>query len=136
LKSLNWRLAFESAALVAVIQFVIAVGSYLTGCAVFGDYQCSLEYGVKWISHHPVFPNLAPRLILAGFFAGLFIHLLGPVNSAVGHAIPQPIKSFCDRNKNLFAIAIVVFLVAAFGGVRSLGTARNPIIEKVGSNRA
>ncbi|MFZ5618788.1 MAG: hypothetical protein ACOZAA_15850 [Pseudomonadota bacterium] len=114
MKNLNWKLAFESAALVAVIQFVIAVGSYLTGCAVFGRYQCSLEYGVKWISHHPVFPILAPKLTLAGFFVGLFIHLLGSVMSVVGHAIPQPIKSFCDRHKNLFAIVIVVILTAAF----------------------
>lgn len=73
LKRLNWLEGLKSAAFMAAIQFILASGSYLTGCGIFRTHPCSVEIGIKWISAHPVFPNLAPIMILLGFVVGLFV---------------------------------------------------------------
>jgi hypothetical protein len=111
-KGLNWIEGLRMAAFMAAIQFLIAAGSYLTGCAIVGRYPCGLEHGARWILAHPLFPDLAPKMILMGFVAGLFFPTAAAADLAADELSTRESTSFsASRRASMWRLPIVLVII-------------------------
>lgn len=102
---MNWRAGLEAVAIVLASYANIAAGSYAFACVLGLATQCSIENGVRWSLHHPVFlPSVAVMAPLA------FV-VMGYLESGL-RAVPIRLKPALCR---LAVVGIFILAVLCLG---------------------